>query len=116
MKRIFFASWSVLLVLVIFSSCNKYEEGPSFTLLSATKRITGTWELKETLVNDTLVTLNDFTSMLGDMDLDSLTGGIPIDPSTLTITDIKTTFEKDGDGNFYFAVSVMGFPVNGRNI
>ena len=112
MKRLFFISWSVLVSLVIFSSCNKYEEGPAFTILSATKRITGTWELKETLVNDTIVNLNDFTSMLGDIDLDSLSGGIPIDPSTLTITDIKATFEKDGDGNFYFALSMMGFPIN----
>jgi hypothetical protein len=112
MKRILFVFWAVIIGLVIFSSCNKYEEGPSFSLLSATKRIVGTWELTETTINDTVVSLNDLTSMLGDVDLDSLTGGIPISIEDITVTSVKVTFEKDGDGNFFFAISAGFFPVS----
>lgn len=101
-----------LAFLLGFSSCNKYEEGPSFSLLSATKRIVGTWELTETTINDTVVSLNDLTSMLGDVDLDSLTGGIPISIEDITVTSVKVTFEKDGDGNFFFAISAGFFPVS----
>lgn len=98
--------------IFVFMSCNKYEEGPSFSLLSATKRIEGTWVLTETRVNDTVVNLNDLTSLLGDVNLDSITGGIPIDISQVTVTAVKVTFEKDGDGNFYFAINVGFFPFN----
>jgi len=98
--------------IFVFMSCNKYEEGPSFSWLSATKRIEGTWVLTETTVNDTVVSLNDLTSMLGDVDLDSLTGGIPIDISDITVTAVKLTIEKDGDGNFFFAISTGFFPVS----
>ncbi|MBP7464423.1 MAG: hypothetical protein KA793_08810 [Bacteroidales bacterium] len=95
---------------LMLSSCTTYDEGPSFTLISAMQRITGTWVLEETRVNDTVVDLNDMAAMLGDVDLDSLTGGFQIDPTQISVTKVNLTFEKDGDGNFYFAVSVMSFP------
>lgn len=37
---VFFAA-----LLFVFSSCSKYEEGPSFSLATKTSRLTGTWEL-----------------------------------------------------------------------
>jgi hypothetical protein len=109
-RLVFIIAALALAFLLGFSSCNKYEEGPSFTLLSATKRIEGTWVLTETTINDTVVSLNDLTSMLGDVDLDSITGGIPIDISDITVTAVKLTIEKDGDGNFFFAISAGFFP------
>ena len=99
----------VFVLLTTLMACNKYEEGPSFSLLSVNKRITGTWELKETLVNDQVMNLNDMLAALGNMDMDTITG-FDIDLSQITVNSIKTTFQKDGSGNFYFAVSVMGFP------
>ncbi len=96
---------------IFFNSCNKYEEGPSISLVSATKRITGTWLLKETMLNDTVINLNDLTSLLGDMDLDSLAGDSPIPLGDVQVTEVKVTFEKDGDGNFYFALDLGFFPI-----
>jgi hypothetical protein len=95
---------------VFFSSCNKYEEGPSFTLLSATKRIVGTWELKETLINDQIVDINDMLDMFGEMDMDSMSG-FEIDPTQISVNSVKITFEKEGTGNFAFSVSYMSFPL-----
>ena len=95
--------------IIIFSACNKYEEGPAFSLLSVTKRITGIWELKETIINDTVVDLNDMIDMMGEAELDSISD-MGFDISQINITAVKVTFEKDGDGNFYFAISLSGFP------
>ncbi len=110
-KNVLLIASAVMAISIVFSSCNKYEEGPAFTILSATKRIEGTWLLTETRVNDTIVNLNDLTSMLGNVDMDSITGGLPIDISQITVTAVKVTFEKDGDGNFYFAINAGFFPV-----
>ncbi|HOZ29376.1 MAG TPA: DUF5004 domain-containing protein [Bacteroidales bacterium] len=100
---------SFIIVALVFAACNKYEEGPTFSLLSVTKRITGTWELKETIINDTVVDLNDMIDMMGEAELDSLSD-MGFDISQLDITAVKVTFEKDGDGNFYFAINMSGFP------
>lgn len=105
---------NIILVLlistsVLFSSCNKYEEGPSFSLLSATKRITGTWELKETLLNDEVLDVNEMLSMFGDVDMDSVSG-FEIDLSQVTLNSVKITFEKEGSGSLDVSVSYIGFP------
>lgn len=47
------------------TSCNKYEEGPGFTLLTAKMRITGNWTMIKRTVNDT-----DFTSFAPSEKLD----------------------------------------------
>jgi hypothetical protein len=97
---------------VFFSSCNKYEEGPSFSLVSATKRITGTWKLTETILNDSPVDLNELIDLLGGNMEQDTSSGFDIDLSTIDITSVKATFNKDGSGNFIFAVSYLGFPVS----
>jgi len=109
MKKYYVLLFVFVSVAIMFSSCNKYEEGPSFSLLSATKRIVGTWELKETTINDTVVDLNDMIDMLGESELDSISD-MGFDISQIDITAVKVTFEKDGDGNFFFAISMSGFP------
>lgn len=93
---------------IFFNSCNKYEEGPSISLLSATKRITGTWLLKETVLNDTVINLNDLSSLLSGIDLDSLIGDFPFAIDDIQISAIKLTFEKDGGGNFLILAN-LGF-------
>jgi len=47
------------------TSCNKYEEGPGFTLLTAKMRITGNWTMIKQTVNG-----NDYTSFAPDETLD----------------------------------------------
>lgn len=113
MKKAIVIFWSVVIGVVLFSACNKYEEGPSFSLLSATKRITGTWKLTETRLNDSLVDLMDIGALLGgDVSLDSLMGDIQIDPTEISIKEIKITFEKGGNGNIGINLLVVGFPYN----
>lgn len=71
---------SVLFVF-LFTSCSKYEEGPSFTLLTKKARLTGTWVLQEQSINGTSVDLG--------------------------LTTIKYTLEKDGTGNLYSKTTVI---------
>ncbi|NLA25394.1 MAG: hypothetical protein GX879_10560 [Bacteroidales bacterium] len=99
----------IAIVLISLGACKKYEEGPSFTLLSPSKRITGTWDLKETAINDSIINLNDIPSLLGsDTSLNST--GLDFDFGEIKINKINLIFEKDGEGEFAFNVSVMFYP------
>jgi hypothetical protein len=68
---------------MILSSCAKYEEGPSFTLLTKKARIVGTWTLTEVTVNGTV---EDLEGMI-----------------------IKSTLEKDGTGSMSMTWSGFTF-------
>lgn len=104
---------SLVIVLTIasaifFNSCNKYEEGPAFSLLSATKRIAGTWELKETTVNGDILDINQMLGIFGEMEMDTITG-FEFDLSQMTVNYVRMTLDKAGTGNFSVSVSYMGF-------
>lgn len=43
------------LLLVIVSSCGKYEEGPEFTVLTKKQRLVGEWQIEEATVNGAAV-------------------------------------------------------------
>ncbi len=101
---------TISLTGIFFSSCNKYEEGPAFSLTSATKRITGTWDVKETLVDGQVIDINNMLGMLGEMDLDSVDMGFDFDLGDISVNSITVTFEKGGTGNFTINFSMMGFP------
>jgi len=59
MKKHIFALTAVMAVLFMFSSCGKYEEGPSFSLLTKKARITGIWKIEKQLVNGVEVALDE---------------------------------------------------------
>ena len=85
MKLLFRASTVAFLALtmVIVSSCSKYDEGPKFTLLPASARITGNW-------TTTAVTING-------------------QAQNLSGTTLKTEIKKDGTWtttNSYFGSSL----------
>lgn len=71
---------------MIFSSCGKYEEGPSVSLLTKKARLTGTWELVSSETNGTAIDFGDVVS--------------------------KTTLEKDGTGSMSISGSYLGFTYN----
>lgn len=50
--KLFLSILSILSVAFILGSCNKYEEGPSFSLLTKKMRITGTWKLEKVIDSD----------------------------------------------------------------
>ena len=67
-----------LVILVAMSSCNRFEEGPALTLLSAKARLTGEWEIV------------DFVGPDSEDYLDYLNDGY----------EWFFEFEKEGDGAF----------------
>lgn len=62
MKTSFIISLSVLLsISALLNSCNRYEEGANFSLLSAKQRITEDWTLTNVKINGNDVTYNPYT-------------------------------------------------------
>jgi hypothetical protein len=59
MKRNIFALTIVMAALFVFNSCGKYEEGPSFSLLTKKARITGIWKFDKMYENGVEITLSD---------------------------------------------------------
>ncbi|CAN5384044.1 hypothetical protein BH09BAC5_BH09BAC5_09910 [soil metagenome] len=55
-KHIILGLIAVMAVAFTFSSCGKYEDGPSFSLLTKKMRITGDWKLTNYTSNGTDVT------------------------------------------------------------
>ncbi|MDD4149431.1 MAG: hypothetical protein PHE33_05325 [Bacteroidales bacterium] len=105
-KRIVLIFTVLVLMGMGFNSCKKYEEGPSFTLLTATNRITGTWELKETSLNGAVININDIIGIfMGSMAADS-TADMGFDLGNLSINGVKMKFDKDGTGSFIASVTV----------
>ncbi|MDD3688315.1 MAG: hypothetical protein PHE56_16345 [Bacteroidales bacterium] len=54
MKKVFSISIITLALVLTFSACTTYEEGPSFSLLTPDMRIKGTWNQTELYINDDL--------------------------------------------------------------
>lgn len=44
-KSIYFAAFALLSVMFVFSSCNRYDEGANFSLLTAKARLVNTWTM-----------------------------------------------------------------------
>lgn len=55
-KSILFAAAAILVASVTFTACNKYEEGPGFSLRSKKSRLAGEWELEKAIENGVDVT------------------------------------------------------------
>lgn len=100
MKNLFRISLVAILAMAALTttSCNKYEEGPSVTLLPAKSRMAGDWQLSKYTVNGT-----DYTSNAGTMkvtiDKDgTYSGTISYNVFGSTVTDnIAGTWEFNGD-------------------
>ena len=86
MKKLAIILTIVATTAMIFSSCGKYEEGPSVSLLTKKARITGTWTLTETTYNGVVQDITGYT--------------------------MSTTLEKDGTGEMALSGSYMGFTFN----
>src|SRR5690554_7735049 len=56
--------FSVLSLVFIFTACNKYEEGPKFSLLTKKARISGTWKLEKTIDADGTVQYHNDTERM----------------------------------------------------
>lgn len=47
-----------LVLIILFVSCHKYENGPSFTLLTKKSRVVREWKISETRLNDEPISFN----------------------------------------------------------
>jgi hypothetical protein len=91
MKKATYTIMLLFLATILFSSCKKYEEGPSFSLLSKKSRLKGVWELKSIDENSTLFQL----SYEGTL---STSCGTEVTYSEGTsYSKYELEFEKDGD-------------------
>lgn len=120
MKLFFRTSTVALLALtmVIISSCNKYEEGPKFTLLTAKARVTGDWKVTVITVNGQNQDLSGTSSEISIEKDDTYTssnsytfGGTSYtttDNGTWKFNSDKTEFiTTDSDGDVSTATIVM---------
>lgn len=57
MKKRFFIIF-ITIILVFFTGCKKYPEGPNLSFRSAVKRISGVWDVETFYVNDINLTEN----------------------------------------------------------
>ena len=53
MKKLLFAIFTIATLSIAFSSCKKYEEGPTISLASKKSRLCGDWKLEQYLYNGT---------------------------------------------------------------
>lgn len=50
-KQLFYLS-AIFAFVILFGSCGKYEDGPSFSLRTKTSRLTGEWKIEKLILND----------------------------------------------------------------
>jgi hypothetical protein len=87
MKKLAIILIIVAATAMIFSSCGKYEEGPSFTVLTKKARVTGTWTTTEFIFDGETISAEDFFTGLFEI------FGVEVSEFKQT-----TTLEKDGTG------------------
>jgi hypothetical protein len=88
MKKIISLSTLFVAVMILFSSCGKYEEGPAISLKSKEARVAGTYQIVDVYKNGEQN--NDTELILGLMAL------------------VETTFEKDGTGEMSSNYTIDG--------
>lgn len=64
---------SIFMLLFVFAACNKYEDGPKFTLLSKKDRLANTWKVDKNIAKNGTITYpnaNDKSTMTIEKDGD----------------------------------------------
>ena len=109
MSKARFFSTTLLLAIsaAIVSSCNKYPEGPKFTLLSKKERMEGEWDLKETDHADGTVTydiMNDIIELGDDNEYTYTSGNISISGEWEFISDKEKVMFKFANLNLTYKI------------
>lgn len=109
MVRATFLSTILLLTIsaVAVSSCNKYPEGPKFTLLTKKDRMEGKWDLKETDHSDGTVTydiMNDIIELDDDNEYIYTSGNISISGEWEFVSDKEKVMFKIGNLNLTYKI------------
>ena len=88
---------SFICLIAFVSSCSKYDDGPAFSLLTKTQRVTGTWDLKQVIVNGVVMTPND---TYNTYDAYCWNTGMVYYYDLISSNSQETTWEFDKDGDF----------------
>lgn len=92
---------SFICLIAFVSSCSKYDDGPAFSLLTKTQRVTGVWNLTKVIVNGEEMSPDDSDTYTGYYSCYDTAAWVWTDyPYTLisTSSNLNTwEFEKDGD-------------------
>ncbi|HIA05317.1 MAG TPA: hypothetical protein EYN71_01140 [Flavobacteriales bacterium] len=99
MKRNLLSVLSFFVITVLIFSCKKYEEGPSFTLLTKKQRLAGEWNLKS-IDDDQTLSISSY----GDSVYTNCGTYVPFQ-NTTDYTYYILEFEKDGDVEWNYALS-----------
>ena len=89
---------SFICLIAFVSSCSKYDDGPAFSLLTKTQRVTGTWDLKQVIVNGEVMTPND--TYTNTYDTYCWNTGMSYSYDLISSNSHETTWEFDKDGDF----------------
>ena len=91
---------SFICLIAFVSSCSKYDDGPAFSLLTKTQRVTGIWDLKKMIVNGEEENPNITDTYNGTYPCWDTAWVVTDYPYNLISTESTLTtweFEKDGD-------------------
>lgn len=95
------------LSLPLINSCNKYPDGPKFTILSKKERMQGQWDLQETDHADGTVTndiYKDIMELTGDFDYSYTSGNITIRGKWEFVSDKEKVTFKIGNINITYKI------------
>ena len=82
--------------MFVFNSCGKYEEGPGFSVLTKTMRITGVWKFDKMLSNGVEIELDEYMSSSSYEMLSDGTGKISFEfGGTIISSDLEWEFNSD---------------------
>ncbi len=99
----------VVLILLVMSSCGKYEEGPGISVRTKTARVVNKWMVQEASISDSITTAN-YEGQTYEFDRDeTITIGLTIlgfsisAPGTWTFNSEKTNILTT------YSIDIMGF-------
>ena len=88
----------LLCTATLVSSCGKYEEGPSFTILTKKMRLTGDWTATALTINDQVQDINGITTTISINNDGTYAYVIQYTLGTLSYTDTENgTWEFNSD-------------------
>lgn len=102
--------WLILLFISVtttFSSCNKYPDGPKFTLLTKKERMQGLWDLTETNHSDGTVTYdnwNDIMELTEENEYIYTSGNISVSGEWEFVSDKEKVLFKIGNLNSTYKI------------
>ena len=106
-KKSFKSLLFFLTVILVMSSCGKYQDGPTFSLLSKKSRIANTWKIDKVFINDVDRT-SIYTEFIKTYKLELTKDGKinETSPTTLGTLTVEGTWAlSDTDENIVFTIS-----------